>query len=94
MKSLLKNIVIIIVVGAILYIGYNFFFAGGGVALEIGSETNEGEILTQEFLVRLGELESIDFSRELFEDPRFRSLSSFSTSPESADVGRSNPFSP
>ena len=94
MKSLLKNLVIIIVLGAILYVGYNFFFAGGGVALEVGSGTNEGEVLTQEFLVRLGELESINFSRELFEDPRFRSLSSFSTSPETADVGRPNPFSP
>lgn len=94
MKSLLKNLVIIVVLGAVLYAGYNFFFAGGGVALETGSTTSQGEILTREFLVRLGELESISFSRELFEDPRFRSLSSFSTSPESTDVGRSNPFSP
>jgi len=94
MKSLLKNLLVIIVLGAILYAGYNFFFAGGGVALDVGLGSNEGEILTQEFLVRLGELEQINFSRELFEDPRFRSLSSFSTTPESADVGRSNPFSP
>lgn len=94
MKSLLKNLIIAIVVGSILYAGYNFFFANGGIELEGGTVSNEGEILTREFLVRLGELERINFSRELFEDPRFRSLSSFSTSPESVSVGRPNPFSP
>lgn len=94
MKSLLKNLIIVIVLGVAVYFGYNTFFAGGGVALETGTINNEGEILTQEFLIRLGELEKINFSGELFEDPRFRSLTSFSTSPESATVGRSNPFSP
>lgn len=94
MKSILKNLIIIVVLGAAVYFGYNTFFAGGGIALEGGAISNQGEILTQEFLVRLGELERINFSGELFNDPRFRSLTSFSTSPESATVGRSNPFSP
>lgn len=93
MKSLLKNLLIFSVIAAVLYFGYNTFFADDGLMLDTGSSNSEGEQLTREFVVRLGELEQINFSRELFEDPRFRSLISFSTPPESVSAGRSNPFS-
>lgn len=78
---------------AVLYVGYNWFISGGAQVLETSPKNSEGEMLTREFLVRLSELEGIDFSRQLFDDPRFRSLTSFSTTPEPVQAGRANPFS-
>ncbi len=94
MKSVLKNLVIFAGLAALLYAGYNFFFSGGDIYLDNGTGSSQGEVLTREFLVRLNELERIDFSRELFDDVRFRSLTSFDSLPTSATAGRSNPFAP
>lgn len=80
------------VLAAVLYAGYYFFIANNNSNLVIDEGVNEGEVLASEFLVRLNEIEDINFSRELFEDPRFRSLVSFSTAPEPASSGRANPF--
>lgn len=93
MKSLFKNLIFIIILGAIAYAGYSVFFSSGDSALSGTGSSDGGEVLTREFLIRLGELEQINFSRELFDDPRFQSLSSFSTSPNLVTAGRSEPFS-
>ena len=74
-----------------LYAGYVYFFQNGGQSLETG-ESNEGEILNQEFLVRINELNKISFDRQLFDDPRFRSLTTFESPPEQVPFGRDNPF--
>lgn len=94
MKSLLKNLLILLALAVVLYVGYSFLFSGNDIALNSGLGSTEGEVLTREFLLRLNELEQIDFSRQLFEDPRFRSLTSFSIEPDPAAAGRPNPFAP
>lgn len=94
MSSLIKNLLIIVVVIAVVYFGYNFFFAGNDPALDLGIRSNEGDILNAEFISRLNELEEVNFSSSIFTDARFRSLESFSTVPEPASAGRSLPFSP
>ncbi len=91
MKSLIKNLIIFAALAGLLYAGYVLFFQGGNQVLDTG-ENSEGQLLTNEFLVRLGELEQISFDRQLFDDPRFRSLSSFGTAPEQVSFGRPNPF--
>lgn len=94
MKSLLKNLVIFLVLAGLMYVGYNLFFAGGAFDLNTGGVRSQGNVLTQEFLVRLNELEQINISREIFDDARFRSLTYFGSEPQSVSSGRSNPFTP
>ncbi|MEX0913219.1 MAG: hypothetical protein WDZ56_01670 [Candidatus Paceibacterota bacterium] len=94
MKSLIKNLIFIVILAVTAYAGYNIFLAGDSSSLDVGMNESEGQILGREFLVRLGELEKINFSRELLDDPRFRSLSSFSTSPDPVTAGRPDPFLP
>lgn len=93
MKSLLKNIIIFVVLAGIIYFVYTNFFANNDLSLNTSSSNNEGEQITREFVMRLNELEQINFSSSIFTDPRFRSLTSFSTSPDSSvSSGRPNPF--
>lgn len=94
MKSLLKNLVIFLVLAGMLYVGYNFFFAGNSLELNTGAVSGQGTVLTQEFLIRLNELEKINISREIFDDARFRSLTYFGAEPDVVSSGRSNPFTP
>jgi len=94
MKSLVKNLAILIIVGLMLYVGYNYFFASNSISLDIGAGSSQGQLLTNEFLIKLNELETINFTGELFNDPRFQSLTSFGSVPPAASAGRANPFTP
>lgn len=91
--ALIKNIIILAVLAGAAYLGYNLFFAAPSPELSMGAASNEGTLLASEFLIRLNEIDSISFSRDFFEDPRFRSFVSFSTAPDSVSAGRPNPFS-
>lgn len=93
MGSILKNLVIAVIFIGLLYLAYTIFLAKDDSELVLDGGTNEGQMLASEFLIRLNELNEIDFSRELFEDARFRSFTSFSTAPDATEVGRPNPFS-
>ncbi len=90
--SLIKNLLILVVILGALYFAYKFLIADNSSSLVIDNGAVEGQILASEFLVRLYEIENISFSRELFEDARFRSLVSFSSAPDPVSAGRSNPF--
>lgn len=93
MSSLIKNILVIAVLGSVAYAGYYVFVIQNESSLNTGSRANEGELLTTEFLQKLGDLQRIDLSGEFFRDARLRSLTDFSTVPEAVSGGRSNPFS-
>ncbi len=90
---MIKNIIIFLVVAVALYAAYRFLIVNNDPALMVDGGVNEGQMVASEFLVRLNEIESITFSRDLFEDARFRSLVSFGTAPDPVSAGRSNPFS-
>lgn len=92
MGSIIKNLAIAIAVIGVLYVGYSAFFQSSP-ELSVTSDSNEGQLLANEFLIRLHEIEAISFPRDLFDDARFRSLVSFSTAPEDVAAGRPNPFS-
>ena len=93
MSSLIKNLAVGIILIGVMYLGYTMFFVADNASLAIDNGSNEGAMLASEFLVRLNELQAINFSRELFDDPRFRSLTSFSTVPDTVSSGRPDPFS-
>lgn len=92
MSSIFKNILIFAGLAALAYAGYYFFVLNKDATLDT-TTSSEGQMLTNEFLQRLNELDSVDLSRAVFDDERFRSLVDFSTTPEEASAGRSNPFS-
>ncbi len=92
MSSLIKNILIFAALSGVLYAGYYIFFAGTDSELNVGG-VSEGEMMASEFLLRLNEIERMSFSREFFEDARFRSFVSFGGAPEAVSAGRANPFS-
>lgn len=93
MSSLIKNILIFAVLAGVLYAGYYVFFSGNSSELNMSTGASEGEMMASEFLLRLNEIEKMSFSREFFEDARFRSLVSFRVAPDTVTAGRSNPFS-
>ena len=88
----MKNLMIAVVVVGVLYFGYKFFFAAGDAELVVDGGS-EGQLVASEFLIKLNELQSIDFSNDLFSDVRFNSFQSFSTVPDPVESGRDNPFS-
>jgi hypothetical protein len=89
---LIKNILTLIVLAVILYAAYYFLFSDRNPDLTSSAGANDGEMLASEFLMRLNEIETLSFSRGFFDDPRFRSLVSFSSAPADVSVGRPNPF--
>jgi hypothetical protein len=101
MSKRIKNIIIIVVIIAVLGLGYNFFFnapaapalvSTAGVAAVPGQVENP---IGQEFLTTLLNIRSIKLDDSIFANPAFLSLSDFTTTlvPE-GNEGRSNPFAP
>lgn len=93
MSSIIKNLVFAVVLVGVVYLGYITFFGGNDAELLIDAGASEGQLIASEFLIKLNELEAIDFSSDLFSDQRFNSFVSFSTEPEPVGAGRDNPFS-
>lgn len=93
MSSLIKNILIFAVLAGVMYAGYYIFFSNNSSDLNIGGGVSEGELMAGEFLLRLNEIEKMSFSRDFFDDARFRSFVSFRVAPDTVSAGRPNPFS-
>lgn len=92
MSSIIKNTLVLVALAALAYAGYYIFVLNNESTLET-SASNEGQILTNEFLQRLNDIENVKLSRTVFDDARFRSLADFSTDPLAVPAGRDNPFS-
>ncbi len=92
MSSIFKNILVFAGLAGLAYAGYYFFVLNKDANLN-STESSEGQLLTNEFLQRLNEIQNVDLSKAIFDDERFRSLVDFSSMPEEASAGRSNPFS-
>ena len=74
---------------------YYFVFAAGTstpplTETEVGNET----LVTQELLVTLSNLRSIELNNSIFTDPVFASLTDFGVVIPQEPVGRRNPFVP
>lgn len=95
MSPLIKNILIAVIAAAVLYFGYSFFFAGDDDLLTAENALVSSEVSreTQQFLVRLQQLRTIELRQDIFTDDRFRSLVDHRQDVVEEPVGRANPFS-
>ncbi len=94
MSALLKNKWLS---GALLLVvlatGYYFFFAGSGSTAEL-TPTSPTSPLSQEILVTLSQLHTIQLDPAIFEDAVFASLTDFGVTIPPQQAGRRNPFAP
>ncbi len=89
-----KNILVILVIASVAVGGY-YFYAQAPV--ELTPEVAETQVLfsdVQRYAERFQKLNEISLSTELFSDPYFRSLVSYSTPVPPQPIGRTNPFDP
>lgn len=97
MGKIITNLVIILGFITVAFAGYYVFIQQNGSALEFSSNKQTMQNMlnnTQVFIARRQALDKIELATaaRLFDDPRFRSLRSFSTPIKERPVGRDNPF--
>lgn len=97
MNSKTKQIIIILVIIIVAFIGYKMLFVGAdnsNEALEASAQNNiqfaEGQII----LSLLENLDKVDLDDSIFSNKTFISLQSFRRELESQVSGRKNPFLP
>jgi hypothetical protein len=91
----LKNKYVTYGVGAALVLGLVYYVwtsTGSGALL---TTTEEGTSpLSQEILITLGQLQTIELEPSIFTDPAFVSLTDFGVTIPPQTAGRRNPFAP
>jgi len=92
MTNLLKNLLFALGFAAILFLGYKVFFSASDD--EIVRAPGQGQLQTQEFLIRLQNIRNIKIDNSLFSDVRFASLVDFRQEIIDVPAGRENPFAP
>lgn len=96
MSPLIKNLLIATIAAVALWFGYQTFIASDDALLvaDNAAATSAAARDAQEFLIRLQQLNAIEFDRSIFDDPRFRSLVDLRQVVLDEPVGRTNPFAP
>lgn len=96
MSPLIKNALIATIAAVALWFGYQMFIANDDPLLVSSNTTATSQAArdAQQFLVRLQQLNAIEFDRSVFEDVRFRSLVDLRQVVLDEPVGRTNPFAP
>lgn len=89
-----KTLVIGILGAGLLIWGYFMFFAGSSSGPLLTSSASSVSPVTQELLVTLGNLRTIQLDETIFGDPVFESLSDFGVVIPPEAIGRRNPFEP
>ncbi len=82
-----------VILVALLFAGYQFFFAGETGSVVSVSETSMATP-DQDLVALLFELRSIRLDSALFENPLFTSLQDFGQDLVPEPIGRENPFAP
>jgi hypothetical protein len=96
MSNLVKNLLFAFGLAVILWLGYILFLKEDDDSLLSSNAqiANQAALETQEFLIRLQALRSIDIDGSLFNDQRFTSLVDFRLELADEPTGRVNPFAP
>jgi hypothetical protein len=94
MSGLLKNLLFALGLALILWLGYVLFFQDDGTNQVNNAVNTQAALETEEFLIRLQSLRSIDIDDAIFDDVRFSSLVNFKTDIGDEPTGRRNPFAP
>ena len=95
MSDILKNLLVGIVAILMCALGYYLYTQSGANTLSLdGTSVNSDDLLsrTEIFIERRAVLEAITIKIDLFSDPRFTSLRSYTTSVPEQSVGRLNIF--
>ncbi len=94
MSSIIQNILIL--GGLLLLVAFGYYvYLQGGFGLSVSDTdpvTLQNQRNTQEFLVRLNELKTIDVNTDLFARQRFQDLQDNSSPLPLFPTGRTNPF--
>lgn len=95
MSSLLKNTKVLagLATLALAGLGYWYWSGSSGVAPQ-ATVTEVTSPASQELLMMLGNLHSLELDPSVFQDPLFTSLSDFGVTIPSQPTGRRNPFAP
>jgi hypothetical protein len=96
MPAFIKNNKVVggIVVLVLLALCYWAFFSGGGSGAPLSSTSTAASPSSQDLLVALSNLQTIQLNDAVFTDPVFESLTDFGVTIPPQTPGRSNPFAP
>jgi hypothetical protein len=89
-----QNIIVIVVIIAIAFGIYSYFFAGKTEAPLTAETVSAASPADQDLISLLLELKSITLDDSIFANPTFTSLHDFSQDLVAEPVGRPNPFAP
>jgi uncharacterized protein YneF (UPF0154 family) len=96
MEGAVKNILIILIIVTLAFGGYYFYVQKA--ASDLSSSPAEQQMVqnmlarTQVFIDRSQQLDKISLDLSILEDPRFKSLQSFSKPVKEQPAGRPDPF--
>lgn len=88
-----QSALVFIVIVAVLFAGYQFFFAQSDEAVVTAVDTSAAGV-DQDLVAILFELRSIRLDDTIFADPLFQSLADFGQELVAEPIGRQNPFAP
>ncbi len=94
MTSTIQNILIILGIIVIAIIGIYLFVNNGDVSLNNNQVQNQISVQTSEFVQKLNDLQTMELSGAIFNDPRFTSLIDYTVEPVPVPRGKDNPFIP
>jgi hypothetical protein len=97
MTSKTKQLLIVIVIIVVAFIGYNMFFVnkdGSNTTLTSDNGSTPQFVDGQAILILLGKLNNVKLDDTLFSNSVFASLVSFQKPIEDQVPGRKNPFAP
>lgn len=94
-----KKIIIIIIILLAILLGYSFISGGSNTTAQdpllVSSNTNtQARIVGNEIISALNQIQTLNLSKDIFEDKVFQSLVDRSEEIAPEPVGKSNPFSP
>lgn len=97
MNQKTKQIIIILIIIVISFIGYKMYFVSSepaGTALTAEKSVTPGSADGQVILALLGRLENVKLDESIFSNEVFNRLVNFERPIESQTIGRPNPFLP
>jgi hypothetical protein len=94
MDGIQKNIVTILVLATVAFLGYYLFLQKDQttLSLEGGATSQQLFVDVQKYIERRNILNAVTMDTTIFNDERFRSLKGYPTEVEPKTKGRTNPF--
>jgi hypothetical protein len=87
--KLLGGLAVLVLAGGLLY-----YYYGSTDEVPAVSSESDASVASQELLLTLGGLNTIELNPALFSDPSFTALSDFGVVIPAQPTGRRNPFAP